>query len=618
MSAKNRNPYPAIIAGLSLLLAAACFFYYFFSGVPEFPMRCVFLCMILLICFVPKKENAAWEKVLSLILMALSIAACVYLILFNEAIKVKFQGLDIPDLVMGIILVLLILEATRRKVGWAMPVIAVCFILYGLCGYLIPGRYSASHFSISRIISFLYTGTEGIFGSALAIMLSTIYLFIIFGGLLETTGGGPFIAELSKSICSKSIGGSAKVAAFSGMLFGSISGSAVAITAATGSFSIPMMKQSGYSDRFSGAVCAVASTGGQMMPPVMGAGAFLIAEMVGISYRKIVLVSILPALMFYLALFWIVHYEAKKKGMTDQPSDQTPNVRSVLKKDGVTVLPLLILLVLVIFSGLSVAYSALLSLLAMVVVGLIRNKGNAKFILDGIISTTSSIASTAICCACAGIVIGMISLTGLGYSFSNTLMSLSGGNLLLGLLLVLLLSIVLGMGLPTTPAFILAASVAGTGLIGMGLPPVVAYLVIFWFAQTSNITPPVCMASYAAAAISGASPMKVGLTSLKLGLPIIIIPFLMAYRGLLLTGSVLEFLVTAVTGIIGLYCFAVLVVGYMKRPFRRLEYLLAFIGAIGALYPSIFCNLIGVVVLLALCLSQHKSDGVAPKGEGAQ
>ena len=603
---RTMDKYQMLSIALALILAAACFAYYSFPGIQEFHMRSFFLAMILLLCFVPKQKDTTWKKLLDVGLCILSIVTCLYVGMYNDVIKVKFLGLNPMDLLMGAALVLLILEATRRKSGWAMPIIASGFIFYGFFGYLIPGRYAASHFSVSRIISILYTGTEGIFGSALAIMLSTIYLFIIFGGLLETTGAGKFIIEFSKAVCGRAVGGTAKIATISAMLFGSISGSAVANTAATGSFSIPLMKDSGYSGCFASAICAVASTGGQIMPPVMGAGAFLIAEMVGVSYSKIVLLSSIPALMFYLAIFLTVHYEAKKNNLTGLPADQIPDVKEVLKRDGVTFLPLVLLLVLVIFSGLSVVYSALIATVAQIVIGLIRSKGKIGFLIEGIVSTTSSVASTAICCACAGIVIGMISLSGLGYSFSSTLMSLSGGNFLLGLLLVLLLGIILGMGLPTTPAFILLASVGGTGLISMGIPPLVTYLVLFWFAQTSNVTPPVCMAAFTAAAISGESPMKVGLTACKLGLPLVVIPMLMVYRSLLFTGPLFDSIMTVITGTIGLCCFVWLVVGYIKKPMTISEYVLAVVGAFGTFYPSYFADVIGITACAILLILQMR------------
>ena len=597
--------YSRISAALAIILAALCFYYYMFPGIDEFTMRAAFLGFIMVLCFLPKDGSPLLRQALDLLLCAVSVAVCVYIVLYNDAIKVKFLGLSVADIVMGAAMIVLILEATRRKSGWAMPVIAALFILYGFFGYLIPGRYSASHFSVSRIISMLYTGTEGIFGSALARMLSTIYIFIIFGGLLETTGAGSFIIDIAKSACGGAVGSTAKIAAISAMLFGSISGSAVANTAATGSFTIPMMKDSGYSSRFAGAVSAVASTGGQIMPPVMGAGAFLIAEMVGVPYDRIVLISFLPALMFYGTIFAAVHFEAKRTGLSGLPADQIPRAWTVIKSSGITALPLLLLLGLVIFSSFSVVYSALISTAVLIAIGFIRSGCRVDFLVSGIISCVSSVVSTAICCACAGLVIGMISLTGLDYSFSSTLVNLSQGSMLLGLLISLLLSIILGMGLPTTPAFILAACVAGPGLISMGLSPVVAYIVLFWFSQTSNITPPVCMAAYTAAAICGESPIKVGVASLKLGAPIVIIPFLMVYRDLLFTGSVFSSVMSVCMGSVGLFCFVLLIVGFLRRPFRTADYVIAAAAALGTFWPSYVGDAIGIAAFLLLLLLQR-------------
>lgn len=599
---KEKKNYQIVYLGLAAVLTVIMLYYYTVGGVGEMEIRGIFLLLVMAMCFFPKSAEPLWKQGVDCGLMVLGAASNLYMMVNNYSMKIKYAGLDVIDIVMGLMLVILILEATRRKVGMAMPLIAIVFVAYAFFGSMIPGKYGAARLTVSQVVSMFYTGTEGIYGSALSTMVSTVFLFVLMGGLMESTGAGQFFIDISKALCGKSPGGTAKIAVICSMLFGSISGSAVANTVTTGSFTIPMMKESGYSSPFASAITAVASTGGQMMPPVMGAGAFLIAELTGTAYSKVVLVSIIPAILFYCALYLEADLQAKKQGMKGLPAEQIPNAKKVLKEQGAAALPLLLLLILIIFSGMTVVYAGVFAVGALVVLGVLRGKGRQRymFIFDGIKAAAPSIASTAICCGCAGLVIGSVTITGLSYTFSSMLMNLAAGNIFIALLLVMVLGFILGMGLPTTPAFIIMIAVTGTGLVNMGLPILTAYMIIFWFAQSANITPPVCMAAYAAAGISGSKPMDIGIQAVKFGFPMFIIPFLMAYRNILFDGgSAVGAIIGCVTGALGVVCITVLIIGYCKTELNIMEKLIIAVAGLSFFYWSTAADVIGIVALAA-------------------
>lgn len=604
----NSRLYQGIYVALTSVMTAILMFYYIFGRIGAMEIRGIFLMFVMALCYFPKSTDPGWKQAGDCLMMVLAGASNIYMIINNFAMSIKYAGLSPLDIAMGTILIVLILEGTRRKVGLAMPCIAGIFILYTFFGYLIPGKYGTSHFTVSRIINVFYTGTEGIYGSALATMVSTVFLFVLMGGLMEVTGTGKFFIDISKALCGKSSGGSAKIATICSMLFGSISGSAVANTVATGAFTIPMMKESGYDSSFASAVTAVASTGGQMMPPVMGAGAFLIAELTGAAYNKVVMISVIPAVLFYGALYLEVHLQAKKQNLKGLPPEQIPNAMEVIRKDGLSALPLILLLILIVFSGLSIVYAGVYAVGALILLGVLREKGKEKilFLFRGIEAAAPSIASTSICCACAGLVIGSVTLTGLSYTFSSTLMNLAAGRLLPAMLLVMVLGFVLGMGLPTTPAFIIMVAVAGSGLVKVGLPILTAYMIIFWFAQSANITPPVCMAAYAAAGISGAKPMDIGVKAVKFGFPIFIIPFLMAYRHILFDTALAASALGIGTGALGVFCSSVLVIGYLKTDLSRLERGLCAVASVCFFMPYRITDITAVAAFAAFLLLHLK------------
>lgn len=602
--------YRIVFAVLCVLLTLLMAFYYFFGRIGTLEIRAYFLMSIMALCYFPKSTDKYWKQGLDIIFMGLSVLVSWYFITHNYEMKMSFFDMSPISLSMGSVMILLILEATRRKIGWIMPSIAVIFLLYAFFGYLIPGKYGTNGYSIGRIINISYTGTEGIYGTPIGVMVSTVFLFMLFGTLLQSSGAGKFFIDFSKAAMGNVAGGPAKIAVVSSMLFGSINGSAVANTVATGSFTIPLMKETGYDSEFAGAVEATSSTGGQIMPPIMGAGAFLIAELTGISYSTIALISIIPAILYYGAIFISIHLEAKKKRLQGVPKSELPKMKDVLIHEGVSALPLLLLLILIIFVKISVQYAAIFSIALILILGLIRKKGKEKvsFIGKGIEAAVTSILSIAISCACAGIIVGMVTLTGLGYNFSSSLLGLANGNLFLALILLFAMGLILGMGLPTVAAFVLMVSIAGPGLTNMGLPVLTAYLITFWFAQTSAITPPVCLAAYAAAGIANAKPFRVGIQAMKLGFPLLIIPYLMAYRSLLFTGPVYESISTIITGSIGVISFCTLFIGYFFAPLKWYHRVLALFAGVCCFWPNQYADIVGVVLFIILLLMSRNDS----------
>ena len=438
-------------------------------------------------------------------------------------------------------------------------------------------------------------------------MVNTIFIFMVFGAMLGATGASSFFIDIATALTGNSPGGPAKIATISSMLFGSVSGSAVANTVATGSFTIPMMKKVGYKAEFAGGVEAVASTGGQMMPPIMGAGAFVMSEITGIPYSKIVTVSFIPAFLFYLAIYTAVHFQALKRGLRGLPHEEIPKARDVMRKQGHFIIPLIMLIVLLLVFKFSVEMSAACSILILIIIGTIKNKNNRwEFILEGLRDGAQTAVTVSMATAAAGIMVGVFGLTGIGLKFSNALFSLASGNTLYGIILIFLIGLVLGMGLPVIAAFIIMVSVAGPGLMGLGLPMLTAYLITFWYSQTSNITPPVCVAAYAAAGIAKASTFKTGLNACRIGFPIFIIPVIMAYRPLLLNGPVTDVVITIASVTIGIVLLTSFFIGYWNRCFDAIDYVLTLISGSFLLHPNILLNAVGLAISIIFILRQRK------------
>lgn len=452
-------------------------------------------------------------------------------------------GISTLDMIAGILLMALILEVSRQAVGIALPIIAIVFILYALTGPALPALIAHKGYDFGYITSYVAWTSEGIFGTPIGAATSFVVLYIVFGELLDQFGAGQFFIDIAYALTGRMRGGPAEASVVSSALMGSINGSAVANVVTTGTFTIPLMKKVGYKPEYAGAVEAVASTGGQILPPVMGAAAFVMADMTGIPYSSIIIAAFIPGILYYLSLGFAVYFEAGRLGIEADKENGGLPIAAVFKQGWYHLIPLMVLIVTLLVFGLSAGYSALFALAAMLVVGIVRTFVREKRfpwaeLKEVCLRTAKTSVPVSLACASAGIVIGIVSMTGLGVRFAQIVVELSGGHLFPMLVLIMLACIVLGMGLPSTAAYVIAAAVGAPALLSAGVPALGANLFVFYFAIISFITPPVAIASYAAAGLAGANSTKTGYLAFKLGIAGFIIPFLYVYHpGLLILGT---------------------------------------------------------------------------------
>jgi TRAP transporter 4TM/12TM fusion protein len=560
-----------------------------------------------------------------LLWIGLSLVSFIYPILAFEG-QIHRQGMpNTWDLIFGGITILVVLEASRRVIGPSISIVAIVFLLYAAYGQYVPGLLGHRPFPLSRIIEFQYLTTEGIFGIPLGVSSTFVFLFILFGAFIIKCGMGKFFTDLSMSIAGASPGGPAKVAVIASGFEGMISGSSVANVVTSGSITIPLMKSIGYPKHFAGAVEAVASTGGQFMPPVMGAGAFVMAEFLGVPYARIALLAFIPACLYYLACYMQIHYRANKLRMVGVPREQLPKAWPVLKAKGYLLIPIgvLVYFLLNYYSPMKVAF---LAIVASVAVGVIQ-RGEDRFTLRAFFETLEEGARTAlgvaVACACAGIVVGVITMTGLGLKFSAVIIDLSQGFLSITLALTAIVCLIMGMGVPVTASYIIVATIAAPALTKLGVIPLAAHLFVFYFAVLADITPPVCIAAYAAAGLAGANPMKTGFTATKLGIAAFIVPFFFCYdTSLMGLGSVAEVLLSMATATLGVIALAGATEWYYLRPNRFHESILLLIAAICLIKPGWITDIIGLVLFSLVTFLQYsknkKEKNLLAGGTGAR
>ncbi len=518
------------------------------------------------------------------------------------------------DVVVSIIWVLLVLEATRRVIGWMMMGIACTFLLYGYFGRQMPDLLIHRGYSIERIATTLSLTTEGIFGLPVGVAATFVFIFILFGAFLEKTGGGNFFIDLAYGLTGRFSGGPAKTAVLASGFLGSVSGSAVANVVATGSFTIPMMKRIGYRPHVAGAIEAAASTGGQLMPPIMGAGAFLMAEFTNTSYLYIVKVALIPAVLYYLTTLLFVHIEAQKESILGLPKSALPKLGETVKQ-GIHFLIPLGILVTVLLMNFSPMMAGFIAVVSLYLTAMLRKQSRMSLgkLIEALEKGARNALMVSVACAAAGIIVGITNLTGMGLRFSSMVVSLSHGIPLLALGLIALASLVLGMGLPVTASYIVLVILAGPALMDMGIPLVTAHMIVFWYSQDANVTPPVSLASFAAAGVANASPMRTALTSWKLSKGLYIRPVVMAYHPLLLDGPFWEVVQTIICTLLALVAFAASMERYLLVHAGWLETVLFFVSAIGLIWPDDLWNLAGFVVLagiVAVQILRKKRAGV--------
>lgn len=572
----------------------------FRSGHLIFALTLVFL----LRPFSKKRSPINRFEFFDIILVSLSIVVGLYIIIEYKNMVWRLGEPNFFDIFCGAIAVLLILEGARRTIGPILPLICIIFFFYALFGYYIPGTFGHVGFDLERIISQLYCTLEGIYGVATGVMSSFVYLFILYGGFLIKSGAGNFFIKLAYALTGHLAGGPAKTAVFSSALMASINGSAQANVVTTGSFTIPMMKRIGYKDYEAGAIEAASSTAGIFTPPVMGAAAFILAEWVGIPYINVVLVGLLPAALYYITVWFTVDFKAKKAGISGIPKKDLPRVGAVLR-EGWPYLIAIFILVYMLLVGFSPQYSCIASLLSLIIITQISKKTRMSF-RDFIAALEFGGRNTilaSMACACAGIVVGIVGLTGIGLKFTSGMISLSGGNLFWALQLCSLAALFIGMGVSITPNYITLAILGSSSLIFLGASPLCAHMAIFWYANLAELTPPVCISAYTAAAIAHSDPFKTGLASCVIGRGIYIIPPLFLFSPLIYGNWGQRFLIFGQVGI-GLIVLTSALESYLFHKTNIVENILLYVAAIGLIWPNIRLSIIGALLFLVVILLQ--------------
>ena len=552
------------------------------------------------------RKTIAWYDY---ILAIMSIAVAVYI--WTDYVNfINRMGMpNTMDVIMGTMLILLVLEASRRISGWPLVMLSLLFLAYGLFGQHMPSIFMHRGYTWAKLVNHAFINTEGIYGTSVNVAASYIFLFILFGAVMNKSGMGQFFNDIALALAGHTKGGPAKVAVIASGFLGSINGSAVANVVTTGAFTIPLMKKTGYSDEFSGSVEASASVGGQLLPPIMGAAAFIMAEMLGVKYSVIVVSAAIPALLYYLGIIVQVQLRASKNNLTGVPKEELPKVKDVMKARGHLLIPIVFLLYMLLFSGKTVIFSAFCTIIATIAVSMIRKETRMSFkdILDAFEEGTRSVVSVAIACAVVGIIIGVVSLTGFGLNMANAIIQLGNTSLLATLVLTMVTCMILGMGLPSIPAYLITATMAAPALIQLGVPAIAAHMFVFYFAMFANITPPVALASFAAAGISGGDPMKTGIQSVKLALAGFIVPYMFVYNtGLLLIDTSLPVaLRVTVTAIIGVFMIGIATEGYLMGKLNPLIRALVFAGSILLITESVTQDLMGLAIFVILILTQR-------------
>lgn len=579
-----------------------------------------------------KKSSKDKIDIMDWALMILSIGVWGYIFFNVEAIALKGGQMSTTDMVLGVLAVLLTLEVTRRVVGPELPIVTIVFLLFAYFGRHLPGVFAHRGFNVTRIVSHMYMTTEGIMGTPLGVSSTFVFMFILFGSFLDKTGVGEFFIDFAYALTGSTRSGPAMTSVLSSGLMGSISGSSVANTVTTGAFTIPLMKSVGYKPHYAGAVEATASTGGQIMPPVMGAAAFIMADFTGFPYISIVKAAIIPAVLYYIAVGTMVHLEACKLGLKGMPRESLPKVSNILRKQGYLTLPLIAIIFMLVKQ-----YPPTMAALTGIVIGVIvafaaslikkDNSFTPKDILGAMEAGAKGAVGVACACACAGMIVGVVTLTGFGLKIAEVIVLIAQGKLIPTLLLTMVSSIILGMGLPTTAKYIVLATMAVPAITKLGVNLMSAHLFILYFGVVADVTPPVALAAYAGAGIAGANSMKTGFQAFKLAIGAFIIPYIFVINPhLIMVDSVVGTTVnwlpitaaipTIVTALIGTICLAGTVESYLFGNLRIWQRVILLGAAFALLDPKLLTDFIGLGALAVIYITQKVlnkgKDGTIP------
>lgn len=544
---------------------------------------------------------------LDLVLIAGAIVGVGYWILQHEALAYRAGLYTHTDRLMGLVVTLLSIEVARRVLGRPLAIISALAIVYALYGNLLPPVIGHRGFLFRRVIEYIYLTSDGLFGIMAEVVASYIVPFVVFGAFMMRAGVAKFFIDLSMAGLGRVAGGPAQVSVVSSALLGSINGSPIANTATTGAFTIPLMKRSGFPPHIAAAVEASASTGGMILPPVMGAGAFIMAEMTGIRYAEIVKMSILPGVLYFLSVGIMVYLESRKLGIRGLSREELPRALNVLKQGWYLFLPIA-MLVGALFSGASPARAVVYAIVATVVVSWLnpQTRMGPPRIWQALVDGGRACIFVGAATGAVGIIIGVLALTGIGIKFSTIMLTLAGKNLLLMLLLVAIASFILGMGLPITAAYLVVAVASAPALVELGVPLIAAHLIIFWLSLDSNITPPVALGAYTAAAIADADPWRTGWNSFRFAKMIYVMPLLFAYTHILFTGTLAENIWAVVSAMVGTVAFSICSTAFFLVRTTLLEWLLLAAATFLAFVPGLVTDLSAIAIFVAVFFWQRR------------
>jgi TRAP transporter 4TM/12TM fusion protein len=534
------------------------------------------------------------------LIMAAAVAGTViYWITQFEALNYRAGAENQVDMLVSIIGLLFSLEVCRRVLGWSITLIGIGMIAFALFGPYLPELFAHRGFRFERLATSLFLTTNGVFGVMASVLATYVILFIFFGAFLQKSGAGKFFIDLPLALTGRSTGGPAKVAVVSSALFGSVSGSAIANTVSSGSFTIPMMKRAGFKPHVAGAIEPAASIGGMFLPPIMGAGGFLMAELTGMPYSQIMLLSVGPALLYFLSVFFMVHFEAKKQGLVGIQGEEIPHWKQVLKGGWFYALPLVIITALMLM-GRSPGNAAFWATLSCILVSWVHpsTRMGPRAIWEAVQLGARNTLIIGATLGVIGVIVGVISLTGMGLKFSDLVISMAGDSLFLALVLIAIASLVLGMGVPVTAAYLIVAVLAVPALGNYGVAAIAAHMIVYWLSQDSNITPPVCVAAYAGAAIAGSDPWKTGWTAFRFAKMLYVMPLLFAYvPAILLDGTAWEIFSAFFSATLGTIAFGAFAMGFLRRRTTLYEWVLLGIGTFLLYWPNFSTDALGLALV---------------------
>ena len=595
-----------IIKGICIVFAIFQLYTATFGVLDAHLQRAVHLAFGFVLIFLLYPARASWSRKsmhpLDILFAVVSAASALYIVVNYQELVLRAGMNNETDFIVGLVGTFMVFEAARRVVGWPMITVAFFFMVYAFFGPYIPGILAHRGVGVQEMFDHLFFTTEGIFGTPMGVSSTFIYLFILFGAYLETTGLGKFFIDIANAIAGWAAGGPAKVAVLSSGLMGTVSGSSVGNVAGTGAFTIPMMKKLGYRPEFAGAVEAAASTGGQLMPPVMGAAAFLMAEFVGVPYFDVVKAAVIPALLYYIGVWLGVHYEAKKYDLKGTPREELPSFKKLFVEKGHLALPLIVIVYLLV-SGFTPMRAALAAILLSICCASLRASTRITFRqgVQGLIDGSMGVLGVLIACATAGIIIGVVTKTGVGLKVATALLDLSGGALLPAMFFTMITSLILGMGVPTTANYVITSTIAAPALVQMGVPVLAAHMFAFYFGIVADVTPPVALAAFAGAGIAGANPMRTGVNAAKLAIAAFIVPyiFVLAPELLMINATPFTVVYSGLTAVIGMWGASIAMVGFCQNLLNIFQRAMFLVGGICMIIPGEITDAIGIGMIIA-------------------